>query len=203
MWSRRSYFEYRRVLLRNVTLKSRFRNGTGVFVQGSDDFNVLCDSAINIVEGSKGDLIGFPVWSGSGFAIMVYDARQFDSFSVQPIENVLTSRSDYGLYLINTMPDTAVYRFAGRENNLQFASRTYRRARSLQVTDHVEGEVHYVYIYDCVGSPSVGHTYTVAFNVSGKTAARGYTMSMECVKAEDGRAWLMDKQGTQGLIVPL
>ena len=204
IWSRRTYFEYRRVLLRNVTLKSRFNNGAGVFVQGSTDFNVLCDSAdVNMAEGSRGDLIGFPVWSGSGFAIKVFDARQFDSFSIEPIENVLTCRNDYGLYDITTIPDTAVYRFAGREQNLQYSSRVYPRARSLQVTDHVQGEVHYVYIYDCTGSPSVGHTYTVAFNVSGKTAARGYTMSLECIKAEDGRAWLMDKQGTTGLIVPL
>lgn len=202
--SRRSYFEYRRVLLHNVTLKSRFQNGMGVFVQGSTDFDVVCDAGdINMVEGSRGDLTGFPVWSGSSFYIKVYDTRQFDGFKVEPIANVLTSRSDYGLYTITTIPDTAIYRFAGREESLQMASHKYSNACSLQVTDPVSGETHYVYLYDCPDGPMLGHSYTVAFNVSGKTAARGNTVTMDCIRTDDGKAWLMDRDASNGLIVPL
>ena len=204
MRSSRTRYEYRRMLFRNVTMKSSFTNDLAVFVQGSTDFNVICRGADSqILAGSKGDLIGFPVWSGSELTIEVYDKDQFENFHKDPIENVLTSRHEYGMYKISAIPDTAVYSFAGREQGLQFSSRRYASARSLQVTHPASGEIHFIYLYDCIDGPSVGHSYNVAFNVVGSSADKGYTVSMECIKVEDGTAWLIDKSATKGLILPL
>ena len=200
----RQRYEYRRVLLRDVFLKSGFQYDMAVFVQGSNEFSVVCQGMnTEMADGSKGNLIGFPVWSGDDLTLMVYDKEQFNKFSKDPIENVLTSRTEYGLYYISSMPDTAYYSFEGYQRGLQFVSGVYKNGRSLQVTSPAAGYSRFVYIYDCSDVPVLGHTYTVSFNLIGNSAESGGTVSMECVKADDERAWFIDKSSTKGLVLPL
>ena len=200
----RQRYEYRRVILRDVFLKSGFQNDMAVFVQDSKEFNVVCQGMnTDIAMGSRGNLIGFPVWSGNDLTLMVYDKEQFSSFIKDPIENVLTCRTGYGLYSISSMPDTAVYNFEGRERGLQFSFCKYENSRSFQVVQPVSGELHHYYVYDCPDAPVLGHTYTVAYNVVGNSGEHGRTISMECIKVDDERVWLFGESAAKGLVLPL
>ena len=132
--------------------------------------------------------------------IMVYDAGQFRDFVKAPADNAFCRQSAYGLYDVSAQ-DTAISLLNGRDDDIQYSVRQYGNGRSLQLADTRNSVAHYV--YDCPDTPVPGHDYKVAFNVSGETGLRGSTMYMECVKVEDGSAWLVDRTGTNGLILAL
>lgn len=196
-------WEYRRMLFKNVTLESGFENDMAVFVQDSARISVVCPGIdILLAEGASGDIIGFPVRSGSDIMIMVYDTKVLDAFSKEPVENVLTRDSIYGLYDLS-IPDTAIYVMKGENMELQYSVRTFIYGQTMQVADTRNGEAYLFLIYDCIGSPVSGHEYEVAFNAFGASDAKGKTMTMECVKVDEKTAWLVDKNGKYGLILAL
>ena len=196
-------WEYRRMEFRDVVLKERFRNGLAVFMQDSTAVSVICPGVeTELAEGVRGNLTGFPVRSGSDIMIMVYDAGQFGAFAKTPADNAFCRASAYGLYDVSAQ-DTAISIMQGQDDDIQYSIRVYANGRSLQLADTRNSVVHYFYVYDCPDTPVTGHYYKVAFNVSGETGLRGSTMYMECVKVEDGSAWLVDRTGTNGLILAL
>lgn len=196
-------WEYRRIEFKDVVLKERFRNSLAVFTQDSTDISVICPGVeTDLAQGVRGNLIGFPVRSGSDIMIMVYDAGQFRAFTKAPSDNAFCRAAAFGLYDVS-VPDTAISLLNGLEDDIQYSVRRYGNGRSLQLADTRNSVAHYFYVYDCPDTPVVGHDYKVAFNVSGDTGLRGSTMYMECVKVEDGSAWLVDRTGTNGLILAL
>ena len=206
---KRSDFEYRRMLFRNVRLKERFDSYRAVFMQessefqGSFEFNVGCPGIeTKLAEGVEGDLIGFPVWNGQDFYVMVYDMGQFNSFQKETAVNAFTRQQACGLYDISASPDTAYYSLAGMESRLQVSVTRLTNGHVQQIANTSNGEIHYFYSYDMV-APVVGHEYNVAFNVSGSSALTGCTMNMECVKVDDEHVWLVDRSGSKGLIMAL
>lgn len=195
--------EYRRVKLKDVTLKQNFTNARAVFVQDTTDISVICqDFDANLALGVKGNLTGFPVRSGSDVVFMVYDVSQFDSLAKDMADNSFTATEAYGWYDLSD-PDTAVSAMSGPDPELNYSVRYFDYGRTMQVTDIRNGEVHCVLVYDCKGTPLVGHEYNVAFNVLGKSALKGSTMYMECVKVDDKTAWLVDRSGKYGLVLAL
>ena len=201
---KRSYYEYRRMLFRDITLKKGFSHDRAVFVQDSTEFSVICPGIeTQLAEGVKGDLIGFPVWTGSEFVVMVYDGKQFSSFKKESEMNSALARQNRGGMYDLSNPDTAYYAFAGKESALQFSVTEYKSGRSMQVAHAGSGEAHYFYVYDCPESPVVGHLYKVAFNLFGQSSKSGCTMDMECVKVDDGLAWFVDRSGINGLVLML
>lgn len=196
-------WEYRRMLFKDVMLVSEFNNDRAVFMQDSSRVSVVCPGMdLSLAEGVKGDLIGFPVRSGSDIMIMVYDAGQFRSFSKESADNVLTRNSVYGLYDLS-MPDTAIHYLNGPDPELQYSTRFFSYGRTMQVTDTRNAEAHLFLLYDYIGVPVVGHEYIVAFNVLGKSNKKGSTVYMECVKVDDDTAWFMDWTNKRGLILAL
>lgn len=197
-------WEYRRMEFKDVTLKEPFEKDRAVFVQNNTSISVVCPGiSVSLSEGVKGNLIGFPVRSGSEIIIMVYDESQFDSFSKDPSDDLAITRADvYGWYDISD-PDTAVCFMNGSDTDLQYSIRYYSSGRSMQVADLHNGEVHWAFLYDCIKNPVAGHMYTVAFNAAGKTVRQGYTMEMECVKVQENTAWLVDSSGKTGLVLAL
>ena len=69
--------------------------------------------------------------------------------------------------------------------------------------DSRNGEVYVFFIYDCPDEPLVGHEYLVAFNAAGNSQRKAFTVRMECVKSEEGRAWFIDRQSDNGLVMAL
>lgn len=196
-------YAYRRMQFSDVRLKERRESDRMVFVQGEVEFNVVCPGLKSrLTEGVTGDLIGFPVWNGQEFYVMVYDSRQFSSFHKEAAVNAFTRQQTCGLYDISD-PDTAYYSFAGLESRLQFAVTRLTTGHLQQVANTGSGEIHCFYSYDMPLVPVVGHEYSVAFNLSGNSSETGYTMSMECVKVDEGVVWLVDKSGSKGVIVAL
>lgn len=196
-------WEYRRMLFRNVTLESGFESDRAVLRQDTTRVSVICpDVEVLLAEGASGDITGFPVRSGSDIMIMVYDASVFDAFSKEPVENVLTRDSIYGLYDMTT-PDTTVYVMSGEGMELQYSIRLFDYGRTMQVADTRNGEVYLFLVYDCTGIPVTGHDYRVAFNAMGISDKKGVTLMMECIKVENDTAWLIDKKRKYGLILAL
>lgn len=196
-------WEYRRMLFRHVTLKSGFTNDRAVFLQGTTRVSVVCPGIdISLAEGAMGDLIGFPVRSGSDITVMAYDAGQFNSFSKEAADNALTMHSTYGLYDMSEY-DTAIYVMQGPDPELQYSFRIFDIGRTMQVADTRNGEVLLFVLYDCTDVPGVGHEYTVAFNALGNSSVKGSTITMECVKFDENTAWLIDKKGKYGLVLAL
>ena len=195
-------YDYHRVLLKDVVLKENFDGDRAIFVQDDTvEFSVVCPGIeSDMTENVRGDLIGFPVQSGADFMIMVYDEDQFDSFRKEFAESGLSGRSSYGFYDISAT-DT-VYWFAGREKGLQYAVRREMYGRGMQVTHYASGESHFMFIYDCPGTPVEGHVYSVRSSTFNSTYS-GFEMDMECIKVDEKSAWLMDTEGTKGLIIKL
>lgn len=194
-------WEYRRMEFKDVVLKERFRNGLGVFMQDSTSMCVICPGLENeLAEGVRGNLIGFPIRSGSDIMIMVYDVSQFGAFAKIPADNAFCRASAYGLYDLSE-PDTVRYSFTVSDDELQISERRQGRNRSVQVTDPVNGFLEYFLLYDFPDIPVVGHEYNVAFNVTGKTELSGSTFCVECVKVDKDTAWFIDRSGTKGLIL--
>ena len=120
----------------------------------------------------------------------------------ESIVSVFAGKNAYGLYDFS-QPDTVIYAFAGKDANMQFSVRKYTTGRSFQLAHTASGEVHFFYIYDCPSVPVVKQSYDVAFNAMGKTGQKGFTKSLECIKIDNKKAWLMDKSCSVGVILAL
>ena len=120
----------------------------------------------------------------------------------ESIAGVFAGKNAYGLYDLS-QPDTIIYTFAGREANMQFSVRRYDTGRSFQQAHTASGEAHYFYVYDCPSVPVAERSYTVAFNVMGKSEQKGFTKTLECIKVDKKTAWLMDKSCTVGIVLAL
>ena len=196
-------WEYRRMRFENVKLEKCFSNDRAVFVQDTVRVSVICPGIdVTLAKGVKGDLIGFPVCSGSDIMIMVYEPDQFSKFYKDASDNVLTRDSIVGLYDLMT-PDTAIYLMDGPDKDVQYSVRHFTYGRTMQVSDTRNEEVFLFLVYDCTDKPVSGHQYKVAFNAMGKSGMKGLTMMMECVKVDDNTAWLIEKTGKYGLILAL
>ena len=86
---------------------------------------------------------------------------------------------------------------------MQFSVRRYDTGRSFQQAHTASGEAHYFYVYDCPSVPVAERSYTVAFNVMGKSEQKGFTKTLECIKVDKKSAWLMDKSCTVGIVLAL
>ena len=120
----------------------------------------------------------------------------------ESIVSVFAGKNAYGLYDFS-QPDTVIYGFAGKDAKMQFSVRKYATGRSFQQAHTASGEVHFFYIYDCPSVPVVNESYNVAFNAMGKTVQKGFTKSLECIKIDNKKAWLMDKSCSVGVILAL
>ena len=196
-------WEYRRMLFKGVTMQTEFSNDRAVFAQNGTRMSVICPGIdIQLAQGARGNLIGFPVTSGTDIMIMVYDKTVFNLFTKEVVNNALTKESVFGLYDMS-LRDTALYSMTGADLQLQYSVRKTTAGRTMQVADTRNGEVCTVLVYDCPDEPLVGHEYTVAFNFMGKASKTGFTAKMECIKSEDGTAWLIDRRNDNGLIMAL
>ena len=196
-------WEYRRMLFKGVTMQTEFSNDRAVFAQDGTRMSVICPGIdIQLAQGARGNLIGFPVTSGSDIMIMVYDKSVFNLFTKEVVDNALTRASVFGLYDMS-MRDTAIYSMAGQDMQLQYSARSTTAGRTMQVADTRNGQVLTVLVYDCPDEPLVGHEYTVAFNFMGISKRLGFTSKMECIKSEEGTAWLIDRRNDNGLIMAL
>ncbi|MBO7436620.1 MAG: fimbrillin family protein [Bacteroidaceae bacterium] len=196
-------WEYRRMLFKGVTLQAAFRNDRAVFAQNGTRMSVICPGIdIQLAQGARGNLIGFPVISGTDIMIMVYDQSVFNLFSKEVVNNTLTNETVFGLYDMS-MRDTALYAMTGTDRELQYSSRRMKAGLFMQVADTHNGEAHVFLVYDCPEEPLVGHEYTVAFNATGNSQKKSFTVMMECIKSEDNRAWLIDRQNDYGLVIAL
>ena len=196
-------WEYRRMLFKGVTLQAAFRNDRAVFAQNGTRMSVICPGInIQLAQGARGNLIGFPVISGTDIMIMVYDQSVFNLFTKEVVNNALTRETVFGLYDMS-MRDTALYAMTGADMELQYSVRKMKAGRVMQVTDTRNGEAHLFLIYDCPDEPLVGHEYLVVFNAMGNSQRKSFTVRMECVKSEDNRAWLIDRQNDYGLVMAL
>lgn len=199
-------WEYRRMEFKNVTLKREFDGDLAVFVQGGDTAVVVCPEIETILaEGAQGDLIGFPVLSGSDIQIMVYDEEQFESFTKNGFDSryaAFAADSIYGLYDLSN-PDAVVNCLNGPGADIQYSFSSDYMGRSTQFTDIKNGASLYLYVYDCPGAPVPGHEYPMAFTVYGNSDIEGRTVYMECIKTDDNTAWFVDKEGNIGLRLAL
>jgi hypothetical protein len=120
----------------------------------------------------------------------------------ESIVSVFAGKNAYGLYDLS-QPDTIIYAFSGKENQMQLSVRQYVTERSFQQAHTASGEVHYFYVYNCPSVPIVERIYTVAFNVMGRSEQKSFTKSLKCVKVDGESAWLMDETCTVGVIMAL
>lgn len=196
-------WQYRRMIFRNAIIYSEFSNDRAVFLQDGVRVSVVCPGIdISLAEGARGNLIGFPMRSGSDIMIMVYDQDLFYSFTKEAVDNAVTRQSVYGLYDLS-LRDTALYAMTGDDMELQHSVRIYSYGRSMQVADTHNGEVYTFLVYDCTDIPLVGHEYKVAFNVLGTSSRKGSTVNLECIKVDENTAWFVDRRGDYGLVMAL
>ena len=196
--------EYRRMVFEDAVLEEYFDyDDRAIFVQDGVRMSVICpDVENNLNEGTKGDLIGFPIRVGSDITIMVYEEDQFDLFVKDAPDNALTRESTPGLYDISD-PESAEYVVTGTDAELQFSIRHREEVYSLQVADTRNGEVFVFIVSEMESVPIAGHEYRVAFSAIGNSVQKGSYMYMECVKVDDDRAWFVDDEGEYGLIILL
>jgi len=198
-----SVWEYRRMFFKGVTLQSAFSNDRAVMIQDGVRMSVVCPGVeIQLADGAKGNLTGFPMLSGSDVMIMVYDQDVFYTFTKEAVDNALTHQTEYGLYDMS-LRDTALFAMTGADMQLQHSVCQHEKGRTMQVADTRNGEVQWFMVYDCTGEPLVGHEYTVAFNSMGHSAISGFTAKMECIKTDQNRAWFVDRRGDYGFVMAL
>ena len=119
--------------------------------------SVICPGIdIQLAQGARGNLIGFPVTSGTDIMIMVYDKSVFNLFTKEVVNNALTAEAVFGLYDMS-MRDTALYSMTGADMQLQYSVRRTKAGRTMQVADTRNGQVLTVLVYDCPDEPLVGH----------------------------------------------
>ncbi len=201
-----SDWEYRRMEFKNVTLKMEFDKDMAIFTQGGDTAMVVCPGIdAYLAEGIQGDLIGFPVRTGSDIQIMVYDQEQFDSFTKDYSEgeySVFASDSTYGYFDLSN-PDVVLNCLNGQDAELQYSIGSNRMGRYSQFTDTKNGISLFLFVYDCFDAPVVGHQYPVVLTVYGNSDLEGKTVLMECIKTDDNTAWLVDRDNNKGLRLAL
>lgn len=200
-------WEYRRMEFKNVTLKSDFNDGSlGVFTQGGDSAIVLCpDINTYLAEGIQGDLIGYPIRTGSDIQIMVYDPDQFDSFTKDYSDSgyaAFTSDSTYGFYDLSN-PEAPINYLNGPDAELQYSFGYNEMGRITQFTDTKNGSSLYLLVYGCPDAPIVGHEYPVVLGVSGNSELESKTIFMECIKTDDNTSWFVDTKNNKGLRLAL
>ena len=196
-------WQYRRMIFKGATIYQEFKNDRAVFLHDGVRVSVVCPGIdISLAEGARGNLIGFPIRSGSDIMIMVYDQDLFYSFTKEAVDNAVTRQSVYGLYDLSDR-DTALYAMSGPDMQLQHSVRIYSYGRTMQVADTRNGEIYTFLIYDCTDVPVVGHEYRVAFNVMGTSTRKGSTVNLECVKVDENTAWFVDRKGDYGLVLAL
>lgn len=195
-------YEYRRIKLKDVVVKKAFDGDRAVFAQGDKEISVVCPYVEDwLAEGAKGDLIGFPESFGSDITFLVYDQKQFESFTKDESVTAFTSDSIYGVYEF-TAPDVAVPVLNGIDAELQYSVRKVGSFICNQVTDTHNGEGVVTVVY-CDSHLVPGHIYAAAVNGVGKSAFRGNTIDVECVKVTENTAWLIDSEGKYGMIIAL
>jgi hypothetical protein len=150
---------------------------------GEQNIQILPMEGANITEWPENGVPDFPLYKES-------------------IAGVFAGKSAYGWYDLS-QPDTVIYAFSGKDGNMQLSVRRYETGRSFQQAHTASGEVHFFYVYDCPSKPILERSYTVAFNVMGKTEQKGFTKTLECIKVDNRSAWLMDKSCTVGIILAL
>lgn len=150
---------------------------------GEEKIQTLPMEGANITEWPENGVPAFPLYKES-------------------IAGVFAGKSAYGWYDLS-QPDTVIYAFSGKDGNMQLSVRRYETGRSFQQAHTASGEVHFFYVYDCPSKPILERSYTVAFNVMGKTEQKGFTKTLECIKVDNRSAWLMDKSCTVGIILAL
>ena len=154
-----------------------------MLIEGVQNIQTLPMEGANITEWPENGVPAFPLYKES-------------------IVGVFAGKNAYGLYDLSN-PDTIIYAFSGKDSNMQLSVRRYETGRSFQQAHMASGEVHYFYVYDCPTVPILERSYTVAFNVMGKTEQKGFTKTLECIKVDKKSAWLMDKSCSVGVILAL
>lgn len=200
-------WEYRRMEFKNVTLKSDFNDGElAVFTQGGDTAMVICPGIVDyLAEGIQGDLIGFPIRTGSDIQIMVYDQTQFDSFTKDYSDSryaAFVSDSTYGYFDLSN-PDAIQNCLDGQDAELQYAFGYNEMGRFIQFTDTKNGRSLHLLVYNSPEAPIVGHQYPVVLTVYGNSELESKTVLMECIKTDDNTAWLVDSESNKGLRLAL
>lgn len=194
--------EYRRMLFRNVTLSKHTDSGIAVFTQNGVDMEATfyCE-APNLMEGAHGNLIAFPTMENGKVSLLVFDSKQFNSFSKEYTESKFMNITAPGLYQIQsdtvlsqTPQDSHDYQLSVTSGSFYITSQTAWLSRNLAVT---------ACIYDCTDAPVVGRGYTVACCVMGGSELSGYTRTMECIKVTAEYAWFVDESGINGMIFAL
>lgn len=199
-------WEYRRMEFKDVTVKRAFNGDMAVFTQGEDSAFVICPGiAERLTNGTKGNLIGFPVHTGTDIQIMVDDPGQFESFEREYTDGeyaAFTSDSTYGFYDL-TNPETVANYMNAPDAEFQYSFGFDEMGCVNQFTDTRNGSSLYLYVYNCPDSPVPGHEYPVHYAVWGNLEMEGKTIMMECIKKDDNTAWLVDRVGKKGLRLAL
>lgn len=195
-------YEYRRMSFKDVTVKQSFEKGNAVFCQNGVDMPVLCeDVTVFPSAGSKGDIIGFPVTVAGRPAIRLFDGSQLEGLIIDYESDAFTRAERLGKYDL-TPYDTVMidWNYPGSS---QTAIHSNGYDRSLQISDFTDGRFSYCYVYSSNEDITKGHEYVVAFHEWGQTNDSGETLRMECIKVENGKAWLRDSAGKTGLIIAI
>lgn len=191
--------EYRRLLFKDAVLVESFQKDRAIFRQNGKEMPVLCPGIDrSLVPGTKGNLVAFPIMSGNDVILMAYDSSQFDSFENDGADTPFTQLTDLGLYDLS-QPDTVSALFADNEGKFQLYVSDRNNVRGMQLTDLTEGKSAYFMLKTGV-SPVSGHEYDVVSVMMGTDADWQDSFVMECVKVKDGKAWLVDRSGKNGLI---
>lgn len=191
--------EYRRLLFKDAVLVESFQKDRAIFRQNGKEMPVSCPGIDrSLVPGTKGNLVAFPIMSGNDVILMAYDSSQFDSFENDGADTPFTQLTDLGHYDLS-QPDTVSALFADNEGKFQLCVSDRNNVRGMQLTDLTEGKSAYFMLKSGV-SPVSGHEYDVVSVMMGTDADWQDSFVMECVKVKDGKAWLVDRSGKNGLI---
>lgn len=195
--------EYRRMEFKNVELKDMFESDRAVFTQKGVEISVICPGISTVLaEGAVGDLIGFPVVTGEDISVMVYDESQFGDFQKSYLMNSFTGTTVEGLYDLSNSDNIECLSPVSEEES-QLSVRKYEDYISMQITDTDKGVSFFSLLYYCTDEPLIGHVYGIMYSVIGGSQIEDFSCDMECVKKEDGKAWLVDAENNKGLILSL
>ncbi len=198
-------WEYRRMEFKDVTLKEAFSHGRARFIQDGTEMTVICQGMTDILSpGVRGDLVGFPMRSGSEIIIRVYDTGAFSSFVRENTENAFTRVKMPGFYDLS-QPDTAVYELKGADIQYSVSHNDSDGYSLFQTYDFENDVADVAYSTGILRNPLPGQRYQMSIN-PGRAVSHYESglKTMECIRVEDDRAWLMDSADpTVGLIVAL
>lgn len=190
---------------KDVTLKEAFSHGRARFIQDGTEMTVICQGMTDILSpGVRGDLVGFPMRSGSEIIIRVYDTGAFSSFVRENTENAFTRVKMPGFYDLS-QPDTAVYELKGADIQYSVSHNDSDGYSLFQTYDFENDVADVAYSTGILRNPLPGQRYQMSIN-PGRAVSHYESglKTMECIRVEDDRAWLMDSADpTVGLIVAL